>query len=186
MNAQARALFATVQNYQRGNTYLWRACFAASVAVGNYEPGRTRTLADALHRSVDTVENMARAARCYLALAREFRGVSEMLCALRLARRELYYSHFSELEKLRAGYNLTSLETFAQITTAAGEHASTRAMSAQITESEMAQYPNGHLKLRLREIRAELKRMRREAPQAMREYLTAACDALTDAEQVTA
>jgi len=112
MTKQERALRACVNQYRHGSAALWRACFAANVAVGSYQNGETRALAQALGRSVDTVESMARAARCYLALAAEFRGVPEMLTALRLARQRLYYSHFAELDELRARYHMTGLETY--------------------------------------------------------------------------
>lgn len=122
-----RAAIAAVTQANKGEAHLWRSCFACALVVGQYERGATIALARNMRRSVDTVEARAQAAVTYHRLLAHFRADPEVWWRVRELRRLLGYSHFAEAGRLLR-QDVSPLEVFAQLDTAAREGAGTKSM----------------------------------------------------------
>lgn len=124
-----------IEAYMVGNHFIWIACMCAMQICGRYARGATQAFATDLGRSVDTVEQMAKAALLYSRLRMEFRDASELrylLSELRATRRRLYYSHFASMWTIwKAHPDMTALDVFGQLQTAAENGTSTRAMERE-------------------------------------------------------
>lgn len=87
----AHLVTRAARNYGASRVARWRFCFYAYKVVGRYEEGATLALADAIRRSVDTVENGAHAAGMYFTLCqllpRHSRTIRNLI-------RHLDYLHF--------------------------------------------------------------------------------------------
>lgn len=131
---------AAVRESGLGERHLWRSCYYCAVIVGRYEKGATVALARELHRSVDTVEDRAKAAVTFFQLYKTFRASPEILRRLKELRRSLGYTFFTQAGD-RMRQDVSPLDVFADLDTAEREGSRTRVLDRHTNRKQAVEFP---------------------------------------------
>lgn len=113
MNNADRLLSHAASHDLKLKSAYWKVCFIAQRIVGTYS-GDTQRMAEILHRSVDQIENMAKAAYVFQYALR----VPNQLGTLQQAKRVLSPSHFAAMYGLIRAHDLSPLEVIEDLRTA--------------------------------------------------------------------
>ena len=119
----------------------WIVCIECHRVVGNYIAGETSGLAADLGIDVSQVQNMAMAAKTYLALRQKYGG-PESYRYLSLARKKLSASHFTVLGRAMQQYKIGPMVAFRHLLTAVNAGASVRQFRQVIDEMYRDQPPD--------------------------------------------
>jgi hypothetical protein len=133
MNDTDRLLtFAAAHDLKLKAAY-WKVCFIAQTIVGAYS-SETRRMAEVLHRSVDQIENMAKAAYVFQYLLPFPNQLGKL-------KRVLSPSHFAAMYALIRAHDLSPLEVIEDLRTANDTGASVMQLRSNVTGANGGHIP---------------------------------------------